>query len=164
MSAGPKTCKGSKGSNVPSTLSYGSRIHVCVVLLAGGSDWSLSIANFDDADDEYDEYAYDGFDTFGDYNAHTLAEIDQIRSPAGSSTFQQLTTPLVPSDTLPEIASLSNLPVGGAGHAESLPLAQSYVTPLANIDPRLLALRTDATPVHYKVCQVYASYIGDKIL
>ena len=75
MSAGPKACKGSKGSNVPSTLSYGSRIHVCVVLLAGGSDWSLSIANFDDADDEYDEY---DCDTFGDYNAHTLAEIYHV--------------------------------------------------------------------------------------
>jgi len=44
------------------------------------------------------------------------------------------------------MASLSNLPVGSAGHARSLP--RSHETPLANIDPRLLAPGTDATPVH----------------
>lgn len=62
------------------TRQYGSHIHVCVVLLASSSDWSLSIANFDDADDEYDEY--DDSDTFGDYNAHTLAEIDHVEQEA----------------------------------------------------------------------------------
>ena len=69
-----------------------------------------------------------------------------IHFSTGSSTLQQLTTSLVPSDTPPETASLSNLPVGGAGHAGSLP--RSHETPLANIDPRLLALGTDATLVH----------------
>jgi hypothetical protein len=123
------------------------------------------IADVDDADDEYDEY--DDCDNFRDYNAHTLAEIDRVEQEAlaigeyiwffyvkcslihfsaGSSTLQQLTTLPVPSDTPLETSSLSKLPVGGAEHTGSLPW--SHETPLANIDPRLLALGTDATPAH----------------
>ena len=101
---------------------------------AGGSDWFLLIVNIDDTDDEYDKY--ENCDTFGDYNADTLAEINHVEQEAlaigeyfrfmyvksflihfsaGSSTLQQLTTPLVPSDTPPEMASLFDLPVRSAG-------------------------------------------------
>ena len=139
MSAGLKACK---DRNAPST-SCESRIHIHVVLLFPCHDCrSLSIVNIDDADDEYDNC-----DTFGNYNAHTQ-EIDHVEQEpfaigeyirfmyvksflihfsAGSSTLQQLTTPLVPSNTPPETASLSDLPVGSAGHARKLP--QSHETP-----------------------------------
>ena len=139
MSAGLKACK---DRNAPST-SCESHIHIHVVLLFPCHDCrSLSIVNIDDADDEYDNC-----DTFGNYNAHTQ-EIDHVEQKpfaigeyigfmyvksflihfsAGSSTLQQLTTPLVPSNTPPETASLSDLPVGSAGHARNLP--QSHEMP-----------------------------------
>jgi hypothetical protein len=46
-----------------------------------------------DADDEYDEY---DCDTFGDYNAHTLAEIDHVEQEAlaiGEYTLPQVHPP-----------------------------------------------------------------------